>query len=350
MKLNTKNIFKSYSLKTSPKPKIKNEHNSKLSSPFIKINKATNNKTNTNSNFKRTLFHNSNKNVNPFSQSSENSQDFKYVKLAKKPRKKSKFKLDSIEKNDLFEDSYNNNMALTNESDNNENNINNKDKKVNSDKDNQKLIQKKQKELSFEQLYDLFKKSSLKSTIIVDNNGNNNLDIEQKKIIEDYFNKKTTKTKKRVNNFTHSIRKISTQINKDNKLLFNRINHYKTSTIDTNDKTNSMNIKSGNHNVKNNLNVKNVKFKNNCIKIKENLMEDNKPLSSKFKKMRSTQINPCLFIFDDNLIIEKEIIKKEENNEKNSIFENDSNISFDSSFLGSSFDEDFYKNFNNIKQ
>ena len=343
MKLNTKNIFNSLSLKTSPKIKIKNQHSSKLSSPFIKFSNVTKNKTNTNSNLKKTLFHNSNKKINPFSQSSENSQDFKYIKLAKKPKKINTFKLDSIEKNDLFEDSSNNNMALTNESDNNENN-NNKDNRVNSDKNNKKLIQKKQKELSFEQLYDLFKKSSLKSTIIVDNNGNNNLDLEQKKIIEDYFNKKST------NNFKRSIRKISTQIYKGNKLLFNKINHYKTSTIDTNDKTNSYNIKHGNQNLKNNLNVKNVNFKNNCIKIKENLMEDNKELSTKFKKMRSTRINPCLSIFDDNLIIGKEIIKKEEKNDNNSIFENDSNISFDSSFLGSSFDEDFYKNFKNIKQ
>ena len=346
MKLNTKNIFQSFSLKTSPKTNIKNQHSSKLSSPFIKIKKATKNKTNINSKLKRKLFQNSNHKINPFSQSSYNNQDFKYIKLSKKPRKKSKFKFDSIEKNDLFEDSdINNNMALTNESDNNENN-NNKDKIMNSDKDNLKLVEKKKKELSCEELYDLFKKSSLKSTIIVDKNGNNNLDLEQKKIIEDYFNKKSINSKNPINNFKRSIRKIPIQIYKDNKLLFNRINHYKTSTIDTNDKTNSINIKNGNHN---NLNFNKVNSKNKSIQIKENLIEDHNKLSSKYKKMRSTQMNPCLFIFDDNLIIEKEIIKKEEKNEKNSIFENDSNISFDSSFLGSSFEEDFYKNLNNIK-
>ena len=298
---------------------------------------------------KRKLFQNSNQKINPFSHSSDNSQDFKYIKLSKNPRKKNKFKFNSIQKKDLFEDSDNNNMALTNESDNNENN-NNKDKKVNCEKDNKKLIEKKKKELSSEELCDLFKKSSLKSTIIVDKNGNNNLDLEQKKIIEDYFNKKSTNTKNRNYNFKRSFRKISTQICKDNKLLFSRINHYKIPTIDTNNKTNIINIKKGNNNTKNNFNVKNVNFKGNCIKIKENLMEDNNKLSSKFKKMRSTQINQRLFIFDDNLIIEKENIKKEEKNEKNSIFENDSNTSFDSSFLGSSFDEDFYKNVSNIKK
>ena len=39
-------------------------------------------------------------------------------------------------------------------------------------------------------------------------------------------------------------------------------------------------------------------------------------------------------------------MKKKEENEKNSIFEN-SSLSLDSSFLGSSLDDDFYKNFNN---
>jgi hypothetical protein len=87
-----------------------------------------------------------------------------------------------------------------------------------------------------------------------------------------------------------------------------------------------------------------MKFKNNCVKIKENLLEDNNKFSSNYKKMKSTNIESFILL-DDEKLIKKEKIKKDED-ENNSIFENESNNSFDSSFLGSSFDDDFYKNFN----
>ncbi len=345
MKLNTKNLFElSSSLKTTPKTKIKNTHRAELSSPYIPVNKVPKNKANTNSNLKQKFFQNSNKKINPFSESSERSHDLKFIKLTKiSSTKKAKMKLETLEKNDLFEDSDANNMALTNESDNNNNNDNNnKEKKRNSDKsNNNKNIPISQKEFEFEELYNVFKKSSLKSTIIIDNNGNNNLDFEQKKIIEDYFNKKTSKNC--INNFVRPIRKIPTQIYRDNNLIFNRINHYKNVNNNNNNKynPNTFNAKTSKNK---NLNINNMKFKNNCVKIKENLLEDNNKFSSNYKKMKSTNIESFILL-DDEKLIKKEKIKKDED-ENNSIFENESNNSFDSSFLGSSFDDDFYKNFN----
>ena len=346
MKLNTKNLFElSSSLKTTPKTKIKNTHRAELNSPYIPVNKVPKNKANTNSNLKQKFFQNSNKKINPFSESSERSHDLKFIKLTKiSSTKKAKMKLETLEKNDLFEDSDANNMALTNESDNNNNNNdnNNKEKKRNSDKsNNNKNIPISQKEFEFEELYNVFKKSSLKSTIIIDNNGNNNLDFEQKKIIEDYFNKKTSKNC--INNFVRPIRKIPTQIYRDNNLIFNRINHYKNVNNNNNNKynPNTFNAKTSKNK---NLNINNMKFKNNCVKIKENLLEDNNKFSSNYKKMKSTNIESFILL-DDEKLIKKEKIKKDED-ENNSIFENESNNSFDSSFLGSSFDDDFYKNFN----
>jgi hypothetical protein len=46
------------------------------------------------------------------------------------------------------------------------------------------------KDFNLDELYHAFKNSELKSTIIVDNCGNNNLNCEQKKIIDNYFDKK----------------------------------------------------------------------------------------------------------------------------------------------------------------
>lgn len=347
MKLNTKNIFESSSLKTTPKMKIKKPHHTpKLSSPFRKTNKQnkqTKNKANGTSNLKKKILSNSNINVNPF-ELSELSHDLKCMKLSKTAnfqKSKSKAKNDVKIKENFFEDSYNNNIALTNGSDNNDNV---KIKNIKTDEYNNR------KQLDFEQLYSAFQKSDLKSTIIVDNNGNNNLDLEQKRIIDDYFNKKdnNNNNKKGIlkkNRYTKIIRKIPTQIYMDNKSFFKRINHLKTSNIDTSDKTNSIIKKCQNNKVNKNLNNNHVKFQNNnCLKIKENILEDK--FSLKNKKMCSAQINPHILIDDEKLIVEN-IILKEDNYEKNSIFEDDSNNSFNSSFLDSSFDEDFYKNLNN---
>ena len=344
MKLNTKNIF----LSSSQKTKTKIQKKAKINSPFINSDKVTkkkyNSNKNINSNKNKKILQNSNKKVNPFISSSDKNQNTKYSKLSKFSTQKIKINLDFDEKNDkndLFEDSYVNNMALTSESDTN-------NYKGNKDNINYK---QNQNELDFEELNNLFKKSSLKSTIIVDNNGNNNLDFEQKKIIIDYFNKKRNNVnninninnnKKYLNNFQRSkTRKISTQIYRENN-LFNKIYRLKSATIDNINKSINKNKKIEKNQNKNIIENQN---KNNYINLEINYDIDNKN-RKKYKKTKSTKINSCFFINNEKYNIKKEEKTKVEK-DKNSFLENNSHFSFDSSFLGSSMDEDFYKTLNN---
>lgn len=347
MKLNTKNIFvSSSSKKIAQKKKNQNQKKSKINSPFINSNKVTqklNSNNNINFNKNKKTLQNSNKKVNPFILPSEKNQDLKYhSKLSKFPTQKIKINIDidvKNDKNDLFEDSYVNNMALTSESDTNNNkgnkeNINNK---------------QNQNELGLEG-FNLFKKSNLKSTIIVDDNGNNNLDIEQKKIINDYFNKKkmiinnVNSNKKYFNNFQRSkTRKVSTQIYRDNN-LFNKIYRLKSGTIGNIDK-NINNDKTIEKKVPNkNIIESYSKNNNNHTNIENNYDIGNKNRKI-IKKMKSTKINSCFFINKEKFLSKKIETKVEKEN--NSFLDNNSYYSFDSSFLGSSMDEDFYKTLNN---
>ena len=348
MKLNTKNIFLS-SKKLVQKTKTKNIKKSKKNYPFTNSNKAikklsSNNNINSNKN-KKTL-QSSNKKVNPFILSSEENQDLKYSKLSKFSIQKIIINLDFDEKNDkndLFEDSYVNNMVLTSESDSNKGN-----------KDNI-IYKQNQNELCLERVNNLFKKSNLKSTIIVDNNGNNNLNFEQKRIINDYFNKKrnninnvNNSNKKDFKKFHHSnTRKISTEIYKDNN-IFNKFSRLKSATIGNISKNfnNDKIIIEKKITNKNKNEIENYsKNKNNYINIENNYEVKNKKRKI-YKKMKSAKINSYFFINSDKFIIKKEEKTKVEE-ENNSLFENNSHCSFSSSFLGSSMDEDFYKALNN---
>lgn len=345
MKLNTKNLFETSS-KMIPKAKAKKPKKSTISSPFVKEIKPVKNKTNsntnsTNSNIKQKLFQNSNKKVNPFILSSEKNQDSKSTKLTKiSTSKKIKINLDNLEKNenDLFEDSYINNIKLTSESDTKENFAQSKGNKENINLN----FKNNQKDLGFNENIDLFKKSTLKSTIIVDNNGNNNLNLEQKKMIDNYFHNKLTihNNNKCFNKFARPReRKISTQIYKDNNILFNKICHIKSSTIDNIDKNGNINKKIVKLKIKPNNNNK-----NNNLKIKkENNIEDKNKSNIK-NKLESFKGNELLLINGEVYDILNEYLKEDD---KNSIFENRTNFSFDSSFLGSSADDDFYQKLNN---
>ncbi len=332
MKLNTKPLFELSSFaKATPKTKIKCPHKPKLSSPFLNNYQTLNNKANTNSNIKLKLFQTSNKNVNPFIDSSDKNENSKFVKTIKKSNiKKVKFNIDNVTKNDLFEDTSNI-ICLTNESDTNNNNLNklNNGKNINENKN----------------LFNLFNKNVLKSTIIVDNSGNNNLDLEQKKIIENYFSNKSNKNKNVQNNFKRrTIRRIPTQICHDHKSFLNRI-YRLSSTIENNTKTTKDKKKIAFHKSKKNSISKELKLKTGFTKIKENIFEENDKILNS-KKTKSNKNNNNFFVINDkNNDIEKEVIQNE-NIEKNSIFENDNSSSFNSSFLGSSFDDDFYKNLN----
>lgn len=338
MKLCTKNLFES-SLKMIPKEKRKKYKKNQITSPLTKKVKPSKTKTNsnTNSNIKQKFFQYSNKKVNPFTLSSEKKKDSKPSKIAKiSISRKNKINLQNLEyneKDDLFEDSYINNIALTCESDTNENII--------QSKGNKEIINFKnnQNELKFDKNVDLFKKSALKSTIIVDDNGNNNLDCEQKKMINNYFHNKLAINKNKCfNNFTRPReRKISTQIYKDNKKLFNKICHMKSSTIDNKiDRICNINKK-----LLKLSNKKPTNNKNNNLKMKkENNIED-KNKSNTINKLQSFG-NELLLINCEIYDIRNDLIE----DEKNSVFEKTTNFSFDSSFLGSSADDDFYQKLN----
>ena len=342
MKLNTKNVFES-TTKMTPKTKMKKQKKSTLTSPFKK-KKSSNKKLIENVNsIKQKIFHNTNKNVNPFVKSSENNNDIKCAKKEKiKTSKKVSFNKDIPEKDDLFENSYINNIALTSEKDTNDKKLKkNGNKVVNINKVNNK------KEYDIDEMVNLFKKSSLKSTIIVDNNGNNNLDKEQKKIINDYFSKKLNiNTKKKTNNFIRPrIRKMRTLVNMDNN-IFNTVKNIKSSTINNNHRTVKFNRKIKKALTNKNIVCINIKNKiNNQLKKKGNNIED----KAKTKKMESyNKVHEFFIIKDEKFdIINKNLrINEEKDDNSNSIFENRSS-SFNSSFLGSSIDDDFYKNFHN---
>ena len=226
MKLNTKNLFAS--LSSSKKLKYVQKKINKFSPSSIKKEKGPNKKDPKSSK------------VNPF------IKNFVRKISRHKTCIQKKFQSSKIEKFHF------NDILLTSESDSNHNNENN-----------------------IETLCKMFQSSKLKSAIILDSNGNSNLNNEDKKFIEDYLNKKGT--------------------------LNNNINECKI---------NSIKVQNYNHN-------------NILLKQKDS---NNKDINNKGK------------ISDEPL-----------DKENNSIFENCTNKSFDSSFLGSSLGEDFLITFNETK-
>ena len=162
---------------------------------------------------------------------------------------------------------------------------------------------KNKNDVDIDTLVNLFKhkSSKLKSTIIMDNNGNNNLDSEQKKLIMDCFDKKT----KMENNVKKC--KIYNSINLKNNKTKNFIRSDRTKRFKTRQPSFTSTL--------------NFKFKS-LLKFEER------------KNNEDFNIN-----------------KNREEKEDNSIFENCTNKSFDSSFLGSSLaEDDFIHNINNDMQ
>lgn len=195
-----------------------------------------------------------------------------------------------IKSNDLFNDSNTNILPLTAESDSI------KYEQVNEEKDNKENKYLNINKHNFNDLYKLFKKSVLKSTIIIDNNGNNNLNLEQKKFIDKYINKRTHRIKKLKNMKHFKINSIPIQTYKENNILF------RNEII-----KNPNNIKKDNTNYKQTISHNNLKYNFNIENI--------------FKK----------------------------NDKENSLFEVCTNNSLDSSFLGSCINDGFYKEFINCK-
>ena len=248
-------------------------------------------------------------------------------------------KIDTRGKNNLFENSFINSFLLTSQTDTN-------DKKLQNNGNN---LKNNKKEYDTEEKGNIFKRTSLKSTIIVDNNGNHSLDLKQKKIINDYFQKVNINTKINAKNFIRpKIRKMTTQINiNNNNKILNTFKKMKSSTIVNNQKTIKFNRK-----IKKALTIKNINynFKNNIknqLKKKGNTIQDKN--KTKSKKMESyNKLYDFFFIKCEKFnILNKNlrINEVESDDNSNSLFENNSS-SFDSSFLGSSIDNDFYQNLN----
>ena len=170
-------------------------------------------------------------------------------------------------------------------------------------------------ENEIETLCKMFQSSKLKSTIIMDNNGNSNLNNEEKKFIEDYLDKKE---------------KLENKIKKC-KINSIKVQNYNHNDILLKQKTSSNK-------------ALNFKFmKNDFLTIDNNKRKiSNKPI------LYNKQKNKISDFFKFNGKSEDENEKADNDKENNSMFENCTNKSFDSSFLGSSLAEDFLLPFNDV--
>ena len=215
--------------------------------------------------------------------------------------------------NDIYndsDDSYNNNILLTSESDS---------KKHISENENKHLCGENSPEHdTIDNLRKLLKQSNLKEAIIIDEKGNNNLNLEQKNIINDYFGKKGKNNGSKIN-------LIRVQKYKNNKNIF----EHKISNTKALPKLSCKNIKL-------NININNGV--NNTNKKKDRTIVPKKLSSTK------ERLNDILNLNESSIKNEKE--DKDFDNNNNSIFENCTNRSFDSSFLGSSMNEAFFSGFN----
>ena len=302
MKLNTKKIF-------APTKKSKYTSNKKLNlfpsslASKEKTNQTSSNKnSNSNQNHQKKISAQS-KITNPFNNNSSQKAHRFSIHKKTKSSKNQNFRLEFLK----FKENNNfdlNNILPTSESESNQND-----------------------KYDIEALCKLFKDSKLKSTIIMDNNGNNNLNSEQEKFIKDYLDKKV-KLQSNINKC--SINSIKVQNYNHNNILLKQ--------------------KSNSNNKAFNLKYKNFdldKVRNNILKMDENgNIMGNKPLSTKdnnrFKDIleyeEKNEENDEINTSSNNPI-------NDDDKENNSMFENCTNKSFDSSFLGSSIAEDFYQTF-----
>ncbi len=170
-------------------------------------------------------------------------------------------------------------------------------------------------ENEIETLCKMFQSSKLKATIIMENNGNSNLNNEEKKFIEDYLDKKE---------------KLENKIKKC-KINSIKVQNYNHNDILLKQKTSSNK-------------AINFKFmKNDFLTIDNNKRKiSNKPI------LYNKQKNKISDFFKFNGKSEDENEKADNDKENNSMFENCTNKSFDSSFLGSSLAEDFLLPFNDV--
>lgn len=319
MELSTKKLFSS--LKNSPKRKFKVNHIFKFSAPNVLLDKITNN---INPNLKNQLFlktPNLNKN-NPF---------YKTPKVNDKKKKEfqsskmQKVNIDLLKSNDTpsqSSSSYDESNLFSSESDSQSEKVKNKNSNNNDKKEENKCSDKKKHvKFDIDNLCNLFKSSNLKTTIVIDNEGNNNLNLEQKKFINDYFTQKGKKDKNKINT-------IPVQNYKENNKLFKQKTPY----------NNNNNKEFFKKNIPTEKSISNLKTNNETI---------NKRRTQKIinhKKLKSTKniiSIPKLFLSN--------IPKETPEIDSRSVFEDYTNRSIDSSFLGSCLSDEFFQNFGDVK-
>ena len=302
MKLSTKKIF------TSSK-KAKNQLNkkSKLSiTKSVPINKSNQSSTEKkeNSNQKSNKKNNTASNkINPFNgnlSKSNNQNNFLRKKL--QSSKEQILKFSKNDNNDTRPNTEHENNTVNDNALNDEFTLEEKNKNQN------------QNEFDIETLVNLFKykSSKLKSTIIMDDNGNNNLNSEQKKFIMDCFDKKIK--------MENNVKKCKIDLIKPKKSCKDRFQNY------------SINLNKKSKNFIRTDRSKRFKTRQPIFSTKQNY---------KFKEMIKFEERKN----DEDIL---NINKSHDDKENNSIFENCTDKSLDSSFLGSSLaEEEFIQKIDN---
>ena len=302
MKLSTKKIFTS-----SKKAKNPLNKKSKLSiTKSVPINKSNQSSTEKkeNSNQKSNKKNNTASNkINPFNENlskSKNQNNFLRKKL--QSSKEQILKFSKNDNNDTRPNTEHENNAVNDIALNDEFTLEEKNKNQN------------QNEFDIETLVNLFKykSSKLKSTIIMDDNGNNNLNSEQKKFIMDCFDKKIK--------MENNVKKCKIDLIKPKKSCKDRFQNY------------SINLNKKSKNFIRTDRSKRFKTRQPIFSTKQNY---------KFKE---------LIKFEERKNDEDSLNfnKSHDDKENNSIFENCTDKSLDSSFLGSSLaEEEFIQKIDN---
>ena len=268
----------------SPSDKLINEYNSKFISPCKEYSDKKH----------RKLMSTIENSTRPASKNNSTYEDGLSIKKKSKifEIKVHKKQISEFKKiNDIFEDSYLNNLLL------NESEFKKYEGKT--EVENQYLYEDGS---NLDYLYNLFKKSTLlKSTIVIDPNGNNNLTQEHKKLLDNYFYEKSKKI--------------------DDDMILSDFEENKANTIPV------------------------EKYKENYLLFKQNKLKGQKNKNRiKINKIKVNKILNKKKISKKNNIQKSSHLGEVGNEKKNeSFFEVSTNKSFNSSFLGSSLNDTFYQ-------
>ena len=197
-----------------------------------------------------------------------------------------------------------------------DNNANNYYNLPNNESDSNKQIH--DEEMDIEVLRNLFHSSKLNKALIMDDQGNNNIDSEQKQLIKNCIDEKD-RLEKNIKNC--KINSIKTQKYHENNIFSKQKNN-----IDKN----ASNLKYKKVDVKDKEVIRS-RYRVNTVKNKKLNFDKNILINRQSNGFRN------LIIFTETKCIEDtKNSKMNKDKENNSIFENCTNKSLDSSFLGSS--------------